>query len=95
MINDLIDRLVHACVFRKIDLKFSYHQIHVKAGDISKTTFRTRYGHYEYSVMPFGVSNAPGVFMEYMNKNIHQYLDKFVVVIINDIPIYLKTDDES
>jgi len=59
-----------------------------------KTTFRTRYGHYEYSVMPFGVSNAPSVFMEYMNRIFHPFLDRFVVVFINDILVYSKPEEE-
>ena len=67
-IDDLMDQLVGSCVFRKIDLRFGYHQIRVKVEDIQKTAFPTRYGHYEYSMMPFGVTNAPGVFMEYMNR---------------------------
>jgi len=66
----------------------------VKAEDISKTAFRTRYGHYEYSVMPIGVSNAPGVFMEYMNRIFHPFLDRFVVVFIDDILVYLKSEEE-
>lgn len=59
-----------------------------------KTNFRVRYGHYEYSVMSFGVSNVLGVFMEYMNKILHSYLDQFVVVFIDDILIYSKFDEE-
>ena len=67
-IDDLMDQLVGAEAFCKIDLRSGYYHIRVKAENISKTAFRTRYGHYEYSVMPFGVSNAPCVFMEYMNR---------------------------
>lgn len=93
-IGDLMDQLVGACVFNKIDLRSGYHQIRVKAEDIPKNAFRKRYGHYEYSVIPFGVSNALSVFMEYINMIFHQYLDKFVVVFINEILIYSKIDEE-
>jgi len=81
-------------VFSKIDLRSGYHQIKVTDEDMRKTAFRTRYRHYEYSVMPFGVTNVPGVFMEYMNRIFHAYLDRFVVVFIDDILIYSKSEEE-
>jgi len=93
-IDDLMDQLVGARVFSKINLRSAYHQIKVKDEDMQKTAFRTRYGHYEYTVMPFGVTNAPGVFMEYMNHIFHTYLDCFVVVFIDDILIYSKSEEE-
>ena len=93
-IDDLMDQLHGSSVFSKIDLQSGYYQILVKADDVQKTAFRSRYGHYEYVVMPFGVTNAPAAFMDYMNWIFRLILNKFIVVFINDILIYSNTQEE-
>nr|GEW48332.1 retrotransposon protein, putative, Ty3-gypsy subclass [Tanacetum cinerariifolium] len=94
IIDDLFDQLQGSSVYSKIDLRSGYHQLRFRDEDIPKTTFRTRYGHYEFQVMPFWLTNAPTVFIDLMNRVCRPYLDKFVIVFIDDILIYSKTKEE-
>ena len=89
-INDLFYQMRKEHVFSKIDLRFGYHHVRIKDEDIHKTTFRIRYGHYVFVVVPFGLTNAPATFMCLMNGVFSRYLDKFILVFLDVILIYSK-----
>jgi hypothetical protein len=93
-IDDLFDQLKGAKIFLKIDLRSGYREVRIKDEDIRKTTFRKRYSHYEFTVVLFGLSNAPVVFMCLMNGVFRDYLDKFVIVFLDDILVYSKSEEE-
>lgn len=94
-IDDLFDQMKGATMFSKIDLRSGYHQIHMKEEEIYKTVFRTRYGHYEFVFVPFGLTNAPTKFMCLMNSVLRSYFDKIFIVSIDDILVYSENDEEN
>ena len=93
-IDDLFNQLKGAKVFSKIDLRSGIYQMRIRGQDVPKIAFRTCYGHFEFLVLPFGLTNAPALFMDLMNRVFQPYLDKFVVVFIDDILVYSKSYEE-
>lgn len=93
-IDDLFDQVQGARIFSKIDFKLGYHQLRIREENIHKTAFRTRYGHYDFTVVPFGLTNAPSVFMSLMNNVFRTFLDKFIVVFLDDILVYSNSIEE-
>jgi hypothetical protein len=92
-VYDIFDKLKDAKIFSNIDLRSGYHHVRIKEEDIRKTVFRTRYGHYEFTVVPFGLSNAPIVFMCLMNGVFREHLDEFVIIFLDEILVYYKSEE--